>query len=76
MVALMGKCSSLKGVVHSTVAMHSNENFIFLSYSRRIMWLHAAMSNNNPEYIATYFVECVRTIGGENAITLPQKTFN
>ncbi len=37
----------------------------FDSYSRRIMWLHAAMSNNNPEYIATYFVECVRMIGGE-----------
>ena len=29
------------------------------------MWLHAAMSNNNPEYIATYFVECVRTVGGK-----------
>lgn len=34
------------------------------------MWLHAAMSNNNPEYIATYFVECVRTIGGEIDIPL------
>ena len=22
------------------------------------MWLHASMSNNKPEYIATYFVEC------------------
>ena len=28
------------------------------------MWLHASMSNNNPEYIAAYFVECVRKIGG------------
>jgi hypothetical protein len=43
--------------------MHNH--IYFDSYSRRIMWLHAAMSNNNPEYIATYFVECVRTIGGE-----------
>ena len=28
------------------------------------MWLDAAMSNN-PEYIATYFVECVWTVGGK-----------
>ena len=34
------------------------------------MWLHAAMSNNKPEYIATYFVQCIRTIGGEIIIII------
>ena len=28
------------------------------------MWLRAAMSNNNPAYISTYFTDCVQPVGG------------
>ena len=35
-----------------------------LRYSRRVMWLRVAASNNNPRYIAAFFFQCVREIGG------------
>ncbi len=34
-------------------------------YSRRLMWLRATKSNNNPAYIAKYFVDCVQNVGGK-----------
>lgn len=34
------------------------------SYSRRIMWLEVARSNNLPEYPAMYYVEAVKDLGG------------
>ena len=41
------------------IMLHDNTEitifFCSSSYSRRAMWLHASMSNNKPEYIATYF---------------------
>ncbi|CAG9823930.1 unnamed protein product [Phaedon cochleariae] len=33
-------------------------------FSRRIMWLRAAKSNNNPRIIAGYYIESVETLGG------------
>lgn len=33
-------------------------------YSREIIWLEAASSNNNPRLIAGYFVDAVSKIGG------------
>ena len=33
-------------------------------YSRRILWLEVAMSNNNPGIIANYFLSCVNQVGG------------
>ena len=33
-------------------------------FSRRIMWLEVARSNNLPEYPAMYYVEAVKDIGG------------
>ena len=36
------------------------------SYSRKIMWLNAASSNNDPRVIGSYFMECVISIGGKS----------
>lgn len=33
-------------------------------YSRRIMWLEVAPSNNNPKVTAKYFIDCLRSIKG------------
>lgn len=33
-------------------------------YSRRILWLEVAYSNNNPRIIAGYYVDCVQQLGG------------
>ncbi|KAK2550388.1 hypothetical protein P5673_028901 [Acropora cervicornis] len=33
-------------------------------YSRRILWLEAGISNNEPAFIAKYFVDCVKAAGG------------
>ena len=33
-------------------------------YSRRILWLEVAISNNNPGIIANYFLNCVKEVGG------------
>lgn len=33
-------------------------------YSRRILWLDVASTNNDPKVVAQYFVDCVRQIGG------------
>ena len=38
--------------------------FILYRFSRRIMWLKVASSNNNPKFIASYYFECVRKVGG------------
>ena len=29
------------------------------------MWLNAASSNNNPRYIANFYVKCIQEIGGK-----------
>lgn len=33
-------------------------------YSRRILWLEVGISNNEPAFIAKYFVECFKAVGG------------
>ena len=33
-------------------------------YSRRILWLEVSISNNEPAFIAKYFVDCVKAAGG------------
>ena len=33
-------------------------------YSRRIMWLKVGRTNNNPRVVASYFLECVKELGG------------
>ena len=33
-------------------------------YSRRILWLKVGKTNNNPRVIASYFLECVKELGG------------
>lgn len=33
-------------------------------YSRRILWLEVGVSNNDPAFIAKYFVDCVMEVGG------------
>ena len=33
-------------------------------YSRRVLWLTVAASNNNPKIIANYYVNAVKEIGG------------
>ena len=33
-------------------------------YSRRILWLEVGISNNEPAFIAKYFVDCVKAVGG------------
>ena len=33
-------------------------------YSRRILWLEVGISNNEPAFIAKYFVDCVKAAGG------------
>ncbi|XP_078360565.1 uncharacterized protein LOC144644881 [Oculina patagonica] len=33
-------------------------------YSRRILWLEVAQSNNNPRIVARYFLDCVKQLDG------------
>ena len=33
-------------------------------YSRRIMWLEVGRSNNNPRLVVSYFLDCVKALGG------------
>lgn len=33
-------------------------------YSRRILWLEVASSNNDPEIVGSYFIDYVNVIGG------------
>ena len=35
------------------------------SYSRKILWLEAASTNNNPRCIAHYFITCVKENSGK-----------
>lgn len=56
-------------------------NFIdinmFYRYSRRIMWARVAHSNNNPNIIAQYYMDCIETVGGEKEqIILTCQTLN
>ena len=37
------------------------------SFSRRIMWLDASSSNNNPKIIAHYYMQCVKENEGMHA---------
>ena len=39
------------------------------SYSRRIIWLEVATTNNDPYVIAGYFVNVVKALGGNVFIT-------
>lgn len=32
-------------------------------YSRKVLWLHVATSNNKPEIVAYYYLKCVRELG-------------
>ena len=34
------------------------------SYSRRILWLQVAVTNNDPRVIAGYYTETVKNVGG------------
>ena len=36
----------------------------FNRYSRRIMWARVAHSNNNPDIIAHYYLECIEVVEG------------
>ena len=33
-------------------------------YSRRILWLEVSPTNKDPTYIARYFLDCIRQLGG------------
>lgn len=33
-------------------------------FSRRLMWLKVGTTNNNPRVVASYFVNCVQSVGG------------
>ena len=37
---------------------------IYHSFSRKILWLEAGASNNNPHIVANYYVNCVRQLKG------------
>ena len=39
--------------------------FISSRFSRRIMWLKVAASNNNPRFIVAHYFECIKHIGGK-----------
>jgi len=33
-------------------------------YSRRILWLEASVTNNDPSVIAEYYCDCIKQVGG------------
>ena len=37
---------------------------VLCRYSRRILWLKVASTNNDPYVIARYFLDCVTELGG------------
>ena len=55
MAALMG----IKLMSRSLHAVYSN-----IYMARRIMWLKVGVTNNDPNVIAHFYVECVKTIQG------------
>ena len=36
----------------------------YCSFSRRVMWLRVANTNNDPRVVAKHFVDCVKFVGG------------
>ena len=44
--------------------LYSYITIIMFRYSRKILWLKVSSSNNNPAYIADFYAECVRLVGG------------
>lgn len=43
---------------------HYQNSILAFSYSRRILWLKAGVSNNNPRMIAKYFLDYVYSVKG------------
>ena len=37
-------------------------------FSRRILWLEVASSNNDPKIVAQYYLDCVRQLGATACI--------
>jgi len=52
----MGKC--LYNLVSDSYVSHYR-------YSRKILWLKVASTNNDPYVIAGYFLDCVTKLGGK-----------
>ena len=42
----------------------NNLSTLMHRYSRRIMWLRVAQSNNDPRIIADYYLDCVEEVKG------------
>jgi hypothetical protein len=61
MLVLMGMWSSIDD---PTALSHLCTFLLLLRYSRRILWLHVAVTNNQPAVIGGYFVSCVKALGG------------
>ena len=40
-------------------------------YSRRILWLEAFVTNNDPRVVARYFCDCIKQVGGVPRIVRP-----
>ncbi len=59
MVALMGQYNNY--VIHAGCTAVIS---LLFRYSRKILWLKVSSSNNNPAYIAHFYAECLRLIGG------------
>ncbi len=45
-------------------------------FSRRILWLRLANTNNDPKVIAHYYLECVQTLGGESIYSAAELVFS
>lgn len=45
-------------------------------FSRKILWLRVAASNNNPRYISSYYIQCVCEIEGGSQISALQHRYN
>uniref|UniRef100_A0A1X7U1D8 Uncharacterized protein n=1 Tax=Amphimedon queenslandica TaxID=400682 RepID=A0A1X7U1D8_AMPQE len=45
-------------------------------YSRSILWLKVALSNNDPRIITSYYVDCVRSQGCPRILRVDMGTEN
>ena len=61
-IAIHGCIDGLVYIGHYCIIM--TKLILLCRYSRKVLWLNAAKSNNNPNIIAYFYLKCVKELKG------------